>query len=403
MARKPSSKPDNFLTPFNKLAETLDPSIALEKRLKIADDLATKTLTKKERQKISPYFAFHDMTVGKVVLANKAANTAVDQLNSLDYISNQEESNIEAATKFLRKDGLDEGAIQEALSSESGIKRVISHKWTEFHKVSSTRQEEIKKQINALRAILNWRTILNDTEQNGTSFHSPKFYLQRAFKESQFIPTAKSETGALGLMQLTGSARRGVAKHFNITNSRSDVYYEGADAEKQAAVSTKNLETGILYWYVCENKYVKKHAKELSTKLDINRATAFAYNIGPEAFRRLWNTLNSTKKPFTNYSEFETALSKVLIRKVPAARNNPSKHLDSKGYKVRHRSLFKIVRNGKDKKGKSKVLTIPPKIKIGPYSYETWQIIDAIHFARIIDEISASRFIQKPPIKTAQR
>lgn len=394
MPRKKSPKPQSsFLAPFEKVAQALNPQKTLQQRLAVADDVAKTQLDSKQRQKISPYFAVPGITVERLFVAQSAVKLAAKRLKSLDYIATQEDKNYQVIAEFLTHDGYAENQIQEFLSTESGINRLISRKWTEYHKSSPDQQDLIKAQIAALRALINWRDLLNTTEQNGSSFHPAKFYLHRALKESMLNPKAKSSGNALGLMQLTTWATAGIKKHFNLDYGRDDIYYDGQDTEKQIAISTNNVEGGMLYWYLCEHKYVRKYTK-LKSRLDINRAAAFAYNIGPEAFRRLWQTL-SKRSRLKNYRDFERRLSHLLVKKVPAAKSNPKGSIESKGYNLSFRSRFKIERGKKS--------PIPKRITIGNHKYETWQLIDALHYARIIDEISANRFHSKPLITTAQK
>lgn len=131
----------------------------------------------------------------------------------------------------------------------------------------------------------------------------------------------------------------------------------------------KNSITGILYLHICRDIYPNIYKLRI-TENDKELIAAFAYNMGPIGFIKLWRALSPK-----NFDRFEKDLNYLLVKYVEGIKGVP-KDKKSKGYGVKFFTGIQI-----DKTLKSK------KIEIKGQQFSVTAIVQALHYSRIIESL----------------
>ena len=160
-------------------------------------------------------------------------------------------------------------------------------------------------------------------ERYGINFNSTDHYLSIGIKESKLNPLDVSGSNAKGMFQILfndsneSEVLEDVERIYGVKLNHDDVFYDGIDPEKQAAATANNAYAFILYWHLCRDYYRQKNGLSIRT-VDQDKASAFAYNMGPGAFSTLWKEL----KP-KNFRDFIIKIGEKLEKEFPQKVNMP--------------------------------------------------------------------------------
>lgn len=251
-----------------------------------------------------------------------------------------------------------------------------------FEQVKGMTEEKLSFARNAINIALNKMNTPDTSKQlklkeKGVVLKDADYYLAFCIKESGLRPEEVSRNNAKGLCQVktvAGQALDEVNQKFGLQIKPEEVYYKGPDAQKQLAASSVNAAVGILYWHICRDIFPSKQNLSIKPE-DRDKATAFAYKLGPASFANLWREL----KP-ASMSAFEAALAAKIKAQFPKKFELPkggSVQEEDKTYNIK----FKRLINATDKFNGNET------IKIGNRNYPVANLLETLRYCELIHSL----------------